>query len=440
MRKPKVPRIFAFGFEAMGYQVPDGDLELPDIGVVEFVPIFDERRLDDADGVICLQGLFDPRHLSMRGLTDNGDIALAQAIPERYQQTINLVKEGGWACFLVTEVVDQYGRGISGYLDVSNSDLCKRMLTLCGVQRKTHNAMTATKIKDDEFAKYVRLYGIAHTLFPYFPEPDLTPLTLTADWVTGFQSRNGLFFLPFYNTNLSQETADDIVSLVATAIHNYRMKRIATLPEWINSFAFPEERKLNAEIRQLSNQIDQRLERLDKLQSYKSILTTSNDLLKDKLIEIFEDFFEFKINPTDDGRQDFMLLDTEQSPIVVVEAKGTKGGIKRDFIHQLDSHRTTNGLDETTPGLLLVNNQMDIASIDERRKTLVDQIEYAAYHNCLILRTVDLLLLMNHLWDSDNRRGEILKLAVQGGGWLQVDDDGFRVIKQKPAPVARAGG
>jgi hypothetical protein len=131
----------------------------------------------------------------------------------------------------------------------------------------------------------------------------------------------------------------------------------------------------------------------------------------------------------DEGREDFKIVDAK-TVVAVGEAKGTNGGIKRDHINQVDSHRERLGLTDAVPGLLLINNQMDVSGIAKRGETQValEQVRHARRMNVLIARTIDLLYLMRYLEDDVDKRAKLLALIRGGGGWLAAGPSGYRIV------------
>ena len=119
--------------------------------------------------------------------------------------------------------------------------------------------------------------------------------------------------------------------------------------------------------------------------------------------------------------------------MAMIEAKGTKKGVKREYINQVDSHRERNELPTSIPGVLFINNEMSVAGIDKRLETKVpdDQIKHARKLNILIVRTIDLLFLMRHLENNPDRQAELMRLLLSsGGGWLRADSEGYRVVSE----------
>lgn len=143
-----------------------------------------------------------------------------------------------------------------------------------------------------------------------------------------------------------------------------------------------------------------------------------------------EDFFQLKVDPIDENREDAKVIDEEGNVLVMIEVKGTKKGIKREYISQVNFHRDRNELPASVPGVLFINNEMSIVGIDKRLDTKVadDQIRYAKNLNTLIVRTIDLLFLMRHLENTLDRKDGLMRLLLSGGGWLKADLESYEVV------------
>ncbi len=57
--KPEGIKIFAYGFNAAGFEIPQEPLSLKSGHTIEFVGFKDSTRLDSADGIIIPQGIFE---------------------------------------------------------------------------------------------------------------------------------------------------------------------------------------------------------------------------------------------------------------------------------------------------------------------------------------------------------------------------------------------
>ena len=323
-------------------------------------------------------------------------------------------------------------RPLDAHRDASATDLCKRILNAFGVNRALlDSAATWIETLRDEFRTFIERYGVAQTAF-YLPQRG-DPRVL-AKWkgnAVGLEVYSSLFLLPFHTTNL--DAAGEVASLVADAIVSYRRKVRLMVPEWVKGFAFGGEAALLRQKSELTQQLETTEQALAEWMSYKAVLVTSGELLKTKLVTILSGYFCLNVDPLDEYREDFKILGFGEDPKVEAlgECKGVKTGTKREHINQVDSHRERSGLDELTPGLLIINNQMDIESLEGRANTTVapEQVRHARSFNVLVVRSIDFLWLM-FLWESKSPRergDEFLKLLGRGGGWLHVGPDGLKV-------------
>ena len=189
-------------------------------------------------------------------------------------------------------------------------------------------------------------------------------------------------------------------------ILDYRQKRIAELPAWLDEFKFATEEKLGSEIEVLQKQIADQEGQIQVWKDYKAILSTSGDVLKDRVVSILRGLFGLKVDAPEEYREDAKILDDPDSVLAFVEIKGTKSGIKREHINQVDSHRERASLASTVPGVLVINNEMSIAGIKDRFKTTVpgEQIDHAKKLNVLIIRTIDLLFLIRQFEDLSDKK------------------------------------
>jgi hypothetical protein len=217
---------------------------------------------------------------------------------------------------------------------------------------------------------------------------------------------------------------------VTQSVLDYRQKHIAEVPEWIKTFEFGKETEYKNKISELTNQIQEIEQELYPLESYKLIVNTSGELLKKVTVDILGDFFGFKVDPIDEGREDAKILNESGKVTSIVEIKGTNKGIKREHINQVDSHRERNGFTDEIPGVLFINNEMGIEGIEERLNTKVprEQIRHAVNMNVLIVRTIDLLFLMKQLESDPNKKERIIEFINSGGGWLKADRDGYEIM------------
>ncbi len=431
-KSPEGIKIFAYGFDAADFTPPGEPITLTNIGRVEFIPFDDGTSLDTADGVIIPQGIFEELKRNPRYSVPWYDVGVNEPLLlDRERQVVNLLREGKWVCFLIGKIVDKVPHGFDSF-NIEDTDLCKKILNQFGVKRGKAHELPPLEAKENEFILYVRDYGVAQTVleFSSWQEPRGRVIVAAGKDVVGVEFLRRGFFLPFHTTRRDASAAGSIARAVAQAIFDYRQKRIVEIPAWVDEFQFGTEQNLRAKIGRLVQQTNKLQSQLESWSGYKAILTTSGKHLKNSLVSILEDFFDLKIDPIDENREDAKIIDEDGSVLAMIEAKGTNKGIKREYVNQVDSHRERNELPTSIPGVLLINNEMSIAEIDKRLETKVpdEQIKHAKNFNILIVRTIDLLFLMRHLEDSPDRKDELMRILLSGGGWLRADSDGYELV------------
>ncbi len=284
--------------------------------------------------------------------------------------------------------------------------------------------------KNDEFGAYINRWGVAKTVLELsYEKQDKKILAQVGDKVAGVEFRGKIFFLPFHSTRSESSEAESVVKELCRAINDYLQKRKVEIPDWANEFVFAEEEKLQKELSELLSEADQLQQTLFELKSYKGILTQSGEALKDTVVLILRDFFSLKVTDVEDFKEDALIRDQEGKTLIVLEIKGTKSGIKREYINQVDSHRERLGLDSSVPGLLIINDQMDIEGISARLATTVasEQIAHAHKMNVLILRTIDLLFLMRSSEGNSEADKNLLNYCGKGGGRLTIKNSEIKI-------------
>jgi len=436
--KGEKQRVCAYGFDRSGFEGPSDQSPATwetEHAEVVWLPYGGHRALDEFDGVIMPQGIFE--EIEIRNDTVLGDSYAKikcdrDLMLEKDREMRNLINAGGWICFLVKEMVGVVPDG-SGYgrRRVRDTDLCRRALETLNIDYINEpSGVTGLRAVQNEFIKYVEGHGVAKTFFDSFRNRQAKVLV---EWnnerPVGLEVIAQFFFLPFLTTRRYFQQAKNVASLAAESVIAYRHKVNEETPEWVNELLFNTETKLLEHLSQLQGEIAATERQISKWRKYKRILIRSGDPLKDDVISILTDYFGLKVNSIDEGREDFAILESE-SIICLGEVKGTNSGVKREHINQVDSHRERNDLDSQTAGLLVINNQMDIASIEERLKTTVpeEQIVHARSMNVLIVRTVDLLFFMRLVEGDSNRSEKLLSALGSGGGWLSADTEAYRIV------------
>lgn len=423
--------IYVYGFDAAGFEIKEASISLQKNIKIDIIPFNSSKSIDQADGVIIKQGIFEEIHYKRYFNKVTADVKHSEELMlGREREVMNLLREGKWVVFLVDEIIDSVYVELR-HTDISDTDLCKRLLNKYGIERDTIEAKTSLNAVN-EFRLYVREYGIASTVFRTSDHRQYTcsQIIKYEHECVGFEIDNTIFFLPFHTTKYDQSAAESIVRLVTQSVLDYRQKHIAKVPEWIKTFEFGKETESRNKISELSNQIHDIEQLLYPLERYKLIINTSGELLKKVIVDILESFFGFKVDSIDEMREDAKILDEKDNAIVMIELKGTKTGIKREYINQVDIHRERNDLTKEVPGVLIINNEMDVEGIEERLNTNVpsEQIKHAVTMNVLIVRTIDFLFLMKHLESDAGKKELLMELINSGGGWLKADRGGYGIM------------
>jgi len=154
----KTLRIIAYGFDDLGFQVPNESVSVGDDAQVEFLPLRGHGALDQADGVIIPQGIFEKLDYqrSYVGGTHTDVRVQTALLQERQKQVFNMIEDGKWVCFLVGTVIDKVPQGDWDLQDISDTDLCKRMLNALEItkhKRQTVDGLTIFNTKRDEFRR-----------------------------------------------------------------------------------------------------------------------------------------------------------------------------------------------------------------------------------------------------------------------------------------------
>jgi hypothetical protein len=173
-------------------------------------------------------------------------------------------------------------------------------------RRRQVDGLTIFNRKSDEFKNFLRDFGIVNTVFelPYNREKQFRIIASSGNEPVAIEWANRAFFLPFHTTKRDVVTLNLISTAVSRAILDYRQKRTAEVPAWLEEFKFAMETKLASEIETLQKQIADREGQVRIWQDYKAILSTSGEILKERVVAILRAFFGLKVDATEEFRED----------------------------------------------------------------------------------------------------------------------------------------
>jgi hypothetical protein len=434
-RPPGQSRIFAYGFDAAGFPAGDPAVPVDGIGWIEFRHFNDRESLENADGVIVPQGIFEKieSHDSMFG--PKSFVAVDPSLLERERQVFNLLRAGKWICFLVGDIVDEVSQGIHSE-PVRDTDLCKRILNAFAVGRRHRYRIDLgnppeVKIRNGEFGPYVLAYGNPTTVFelPRFYPIERRVIVELGDQAVGIEFDARLFFLPFCPPDKNGSTALSVVKTVAQAISEYRQNRIVEIPSWVDELRFESEEGLYLEINSLLQKVTRLESQLLSWRDYKSILTTSGKHLRNKVAALLESVFDLRVE-LDEDPASAIIKDDHQRPALMMEIQSTEGVVEKNSVDQTHQHRQSRSLPESFPAVLFINSNRSIAQIEKRARAGIpeESVRYAKDRSVLIAQTIDLLLLTQQLEKDLHRKRELMRLLLSGGGCLKVDRDGPRIF------------
>jgi hypothetical protein len=430
--------VFAYGFDQAGFTTTHGPISINSSVSVQFVDFYSSINLNEADGVIVPQGIFEKietRTDLFSGLFGEKTFVLVDKslLLERERQVFNLLRDGKWICFLVGEITDQIAQGLHSE-PISDTDLCKRILNAFMIDRRRRYRLEIPlelKVRDEEFEPYMSHYGRPTTVFelPQDLPTERHAIAWLGNGVVGMEIDAQLFFLPFESTRRTLEVATHILTLLTPAINQYRRDRIIAVPDWVDEFHFKPEEPLYLEINDLLGKLNRLESELASLKDYKAILASSGIYLRNKLVALFESVFDLKVQCID-REERFLVVKDDDSPVALVESEGIQGGVQAASIERLARARRQHGLRDLFPAALLINNDMAVTNVGERSATSIgsDVLEAAVQQNVLIMRTIDLLFLLNHLEKSPNKKGRMVHLLTSGSGWLKASTGSYDVI------------
>jgi hypothetical protein len=281
-----------------------------------------------------------------------------------------------------------------------------------------------TECKADEFKEFFRRFGIAQTAMSHPIKPAQTRVLAKApagNNIYAAEFIGKLFLLPFKKISDLKELSE-LLTLVIRSILTYKRRNNFYLPDWVDHIKFKREDENSARLDQLKAEISELDEEQQRLRAHKGILVASGYPLVDTVVATLREYFGLKVERVEDFIEDAKIYDPAGILRFVVEIKGVSGGLKRDHIGQVDSHRERLNLDKSTMGLLILNDFADTEGLEERRSKQMSQgqLDLATYQNVKVLRTVALIDLMLALEDAPNRAEAFLKRCEAGDPLVTV--------------------
>lgn len=411
------PIIYAYGFDKAGFITPSELLETKNY-IIRFLGYAVEQSLEEADGIILPSGIFEEfKSESGYGGTSRWVECDTDHLAKREKEVFQNFNKGGWTAFLLRSVNN--GRAN----EWQNEDLAKRFLNAFFWNIKRHDANPHVHCKADEFANYLHDFGINRTTFGN-AKGKHNPRVLAGDAhdMVAAEILGKFFFLPLPSINKGRTEVISLVTKCADAILEYRRRNELYLPPWIESIEFDTEKRLSDEIKNLEDRVIQGREEMDKWRRFKGILSASGRPLNSLVVEVLRDFFGLNLQSEEAYIEDAIIFDDSNKPLFVVEIKGVNGGLKRDHVNQVDSHRERLSISAEIPGLLILNDFTDIDGLQPRMTKEFDptHLAHAEKLNVKILRTTTLLEIMRSVEQTTERSKSFFELCLAGNPLVKV--------------------
>ena len=392
-----------------------------------FEPLNTHRRIDEFDGVIFFHGLFEKiRWVEPHYTNGYWHCSCDESeLHKRVKEVSLLLEKGGLVCVLLSDDIIDYAGSRD---DIKSTDLSKYCLNYNWLNRKNFKKRTPNvQAIRNEFTPFIKRYSGAHTYFENYQREDCwRVIAQVGDDVVGMILLDQIFVVPTLLPDNRSESIEEFFTLLADAVTSTANKLVQDVPSWAAAFTFSKEQTLQEHSHGLKVELQKTQQLLSIYAGYKNVLTRGDERLVGAVKYVLENGFGFKVNPVDEHREDLKIIDGNGSALVFIEVKGVNKSVAREYVNQADSHRERAKLSSEFPTLLIVNTHIKNArSIKEKDQAIAnEQIKHAAKQNVLIIRTLDLLRLLENFIVGKISKDEILQLFGSNNGWLSVSENG----------------
>ncbi|MCJ7790814.1 MAG: hypothetical protein MUP49_00110 [Dehalococcoidia bacterium] len=197
------------------------------------------------------------------------------------------------------------------------------------------------------------------------------------------------------------------------------------------AFQFKVEKQFRQKKQKVITILEQVNETIAKHQEPKDILFLRDDPLADRIPLWLTDYFEIRTKRQEDYVEDFWILDDKGKEVAICEVKGLSKNVKREYITALVQHREQRDLADDFPSILFVNTFADSESVEEKDGQRVVKLECqkAVKNHVLIVRTLDLVRMLDLVWQKKLDINNIRELLLSETGWLRVTEQGYEIFK-----------
>ncbi len=415
--------ILVYGAEMVNIDFNE-DIDTKNFKLV-FEPYSTSKRFNDFDCVILFQGIFEEYKYSNASYTRSRLLHKydKNELDKRNNELRLLMKNNGFVCFLLNRPFrdDEDGNTLTS-TDLSKIGCNSRDISRYDLSNRT----AGLNCKLNEFNNFIELHGGANSYFR-FRDDDYITIAEKNNEIVGFILWEIFYYLP---TLIPDHSYKEYFTLLADSLTSSYNKIVTSTPDWINDIKISNQIDLEERKKLLTEDINLIDKEIDSLSKYKMILAHDGDKLVKAVKNVLENGLNLTIDSNDVYKEDLKITDKDGNPEIFIEVKGTNKGIKREHVNQVDSHRERAELPNGFPGLLIINTNIKNARnvIEKDKEPPTEQIIHAAKNNVLIIRTLDLLNLLNMYLNKNIDTDEILEIFKTKHGWLKVTDKSYEVI------------
>lgn len=425
MNKNTKLKILLFGGDKIGVDINKPNLEEKDF-VIEFEYSKTQKSLHEYDIVIIIQSLFEEPKLKKDQWDDVYNVMECDRneLDKRKKELLLHLKNGGIVCFLLHDkIVDRIDN-----FKCEDTDLIKFLLNNYQIQRNNfQQRITTLNCIRDEFINFIDISGASYTYFNTSNQDiEIKPIVKFGKYICGFILERQIFVIP---TLPIEDKFNDYIILLTESIILTKNKLFYELPRWIDEFQFEQEKLLYKKKNDLNDKLNDINSTLERLNLLKRILVDTSENLVTSVNSLLRDYFGFITDDNDLLKEDLKMLNDKDEVIALVEVKSSNGNLKREYVNQADSFRERSDFDSDFPVILIINTFIKSSKkINDKDKELPpEQVKHACNMNILVLRTIDLLRLVQLYFNKKLKSEEILELFVSNNGWLKVENDAYTI-------------
>ena len=357
---------------------------------------------------------------------------------DRLGRALLLAAESGVACCLLLRTADAAVRG-----EIPAS-LGERVLEPDGIRMRgmagggslvsAHSVAAGA----DAFSEYVDTCKVGtHQVFDFPDEYLPVPYLILAHgrgakqdvWGFALRKGNGLVYvLPGLPT---LEDRTDFMPVLVRSILRFQPLLRPERPLISESFQFATERELRTKRQRLAKEASEFDEKLIEYDRRKDILFLRDDDLADRIAEWLPRYLSLLATRIEEYREDLWIVNESGGARAICEVKALNQNVKREHITKLVMHREERNKPDDFPSILIANTFAGATTIPDKDKQRVGEREVAkaVRDHVLVVRTLDLLRLLDHVESRSLAQAEAHDLLLSSIGWLKVTDKGHQIVQ-----------